>query len=685
MPPNHRTGRQSLPPMSNAPGLGMSPKSAPLGLRAGAPLSAVSASSSAGGGAGAGGDTRARSPLVSSLSVGNLRGLSEGARGAGGAKDGATTSASGAPASASASGSGSGSGAGGGPGVAVVQKKEKPKKKKGMKGWAWVIEDENGNVIDAPEEETPQASKAGKGAGEAGVAVLVTPPEEERRSKRVAHSPRSRASTIARDEQVLGKRAHHKSSSPAVSDRFERVHAPLPTPATASNTTASKPPSTSDEHRRKIPRRSSPLQPTVATPPATATSAAAALAAPPPERAAALAATAANKPAPRRSNGNAGATPAGSSTANAGPAGRASTPTTSATSARAPPGGAAARSRALAARERESGAASRAGSAHVVDDDSPLVAPPPRAGMGEGEENPRQSAVREAETLREEAMVIIEANRRKQEMLERQGGQGGKGGRALRPRRENGRMDVDGDGDGESEDDDEDVESEVELLPPLRRGPRANARARASGPFTTTAPAPADPYAHSPSPAHTTRAPASAQPSNYPPDSFESQFEQIQAYYRERAAVAAARAAAESDAQDGRKERERVVVLASNGVAVASRDRGEKVYQEGQEGLTPDMEADAQGFVKNVRANLSAIATYYFPQRTPRRDAFMERIGRGLQKLGMELTDTGDVVMAAGPGPGAPGQVPVQVAVPAPGPAPRMGPNGPNGPNGQGA
>lgn len=37
--------------------------------------------------------------------------------------------------------------------VTREEKKDKKKRKKGMKGWAWVVEDENGNVIDLPSDE----------------------------------------------------------------------------------------------------------------------------------------------------------------------------------------------------------------------------------------------------------------------------------------------------------------------------------------------------------------------------------------------------------------------------------------------------------------------------------------------------------------------------------------------------
>lgn len=44
------------------------------------------------------------------------------------------------------------------------------------------------------------------------------------------------------------------------------------------------------------------------------------------------------------------------------------------------------------------------------------------------------------------------------------------------------------------------------------------------------------------------------------------------------------------------------------------------------------------------QANVSALAAHYFPQRQAKREAFLERIGRGLQKLGQELTGNGDAL-----------------------------------------
>lgn len=48
----------------------------------------------------------------------------------------------------------------------------------------------------------------------------------------------------------------------------------------------------------------------------------------------------------------------------------------------------------------------------------------------------------------------------------------------------------------------------------------------------------------------------------------------------------------------------------------------------------------------------------YFPKAEPRRDAFLESIGRGLANLGWQLTDSRDAALGPlplAPPPGAPG------------------------------
>jgi len=55
---------------------------------------------------------------------------------------------------------------------------------------------------------------------------------------------------------------------------------------------------------------------------------------------------------------------------------------------------------------------------------------------------------------------------------------------------------------------------------------------------------------------------------------------------------------------------------------------------------------------------------YFFPQPSVRRDAFLERVGRGLTDLGWNLVDNGDLALIRRQGdglfmpPGPPGQAP---------------------------
>nr|XP_019008145.1 uncharacterized protein I206_07313 [Kwoniella pini CBS 10737]OCF46926.1 hypothetical protein I206_07313 [Kwoniella pini CBS 10737] len=122
-------GRQSLPPMSN--------HAFTTPIR-------PNTSNNSGGGNYSGGNmilssTRIKQQpqsigITTSRSMGNLRGSSEGASSINTPVNGAS--------------------------------KPKKKNKKGMKGWAWVVEDENGNIIDAPEgtkEEQPiQSAQFGR-------------------------------------------------------------------------------------------------------------------------------------------------------------------------------------------------------------------------------------------------------------------------------------------------------------------------------------------------------------------------------------------------------------------------------------------------------------------------------------------------------------------------------------------
>jgi hypothetical protein len=55
-----------------------------------------------------------------------------------------------------------------------------------------------------------------------------------------------------------------------------------------------------------------------------------------------------------------------------------------------------------------------------------------------------------------------------------------------------------------------------------------------------------------------------------------------------------------------------------------------------------------------LKGNLSSILTYYLPQAGPHRDAFVERIGRGLVDLGWQLTDSSVAALAPHPLPPLP-------------------------------
>ncbi|TYJ53223.1 hypothetical protein B9479_006146 [Cryptococcus floricola] len=258
----------------------------------------------------------------------------------------------------------------------------------------------------------------------------------------------------------------------------------------------------------------------------------------------------------------------------------------------------AARVRAQLVRDRE--VVSRAGSAHVVDDDAPLAVPPARAGLADGSHaSPRELALREELALFQEAMLMIDEAEKNREMSyePERGSRTGRGGN-------------DGDVDGTDSDDD-DWDSDV--------GPSRRRRKR-------------QPYSSGKASLATT----SSRP-------FEEEWDNIQTYYRHRSAEA--RAVEAREPPDLSRSREPVVVVATNPRETFPKDRVEKGYQNGMSGMTEDMEADAQGFVTNVRSNLTAITTYYFPQKTVKRDAFLERIGRGLQRLGEELTDNGDAAV----------------------------------------
>ncbi|WWC92258.1 uncharacterized protein L201_007212 [Kwoniella dendrophila CBS 6074] len=290
---------------------------------------------------------------------------------------------------------------------------------------------------------------------------------------------------------------------------------------------------------------------------------------------------------------------------------------------------------------RESTASSRAGSQHVVEDDSPLPPPPPRTGMGEGSfPIPKESFLRnDNNILRQEAeFIITQAERHARELekrkdrAERNGEipvSGKRNRRSINYNENNNRED--GDIDMSDEDDDNDDSDNY-------YGGRYVEGQAGPGPSTSS-------NARS-------KQRQSSSTMNFPipnrDQSFEGQFNQLQK--EQKAHILAERLIEQSRPPNFPKNAKPQIILANNnhpnGSLISNkRDKVERTYQDGLSGLNSEMESDAQGFVDNVKDNLRAILKYYFPERTPRRDAFCERIGRGLAQLGWELTDNSDAAL----------------------------------------
>ncbi|WWD20673.1 hypothetical protein CI109_105149 [Kwoniella shandongensis] len=262
-------------------------------------------------------------------------------------------------------------------------------------------------------------------------------------------------------------------------------------------------------------------------------------------------------------------------------------------------------------------AVSRAGSQHVVDDDSPLPAPP-RAGMGEGlHEQPKESAVREEALLRREAQYIIDAA-------------------------ESHRREVDKRRESETDDLGKRTRRPVDHTNGISNGEITNGKGNGNG------------HDNQPGPSSTTRRNRNRNESitNPRPESFEAQFAAVQNSYK--AAEAAHRTAIQGQGQGGRHPHPSTPLgpmvyqddrtFGPNGQSQAAQwfDNG---YGDGMDGLSIQMERDAQGFVNNVKENLKQMMKFYFPEDSARKDAYCERIGRGLQQLGWELTDNADAAL----------------------------------------
>ncbi|WWD07331.1 hypothetical protein V865_005429 [Kwoniella europaea PYCC6329] len=298
---------------------------------------------------------------------------------------------------------------------------------------------------------------------------------------------------------------------------------------------------------------------------------------------------------------------------------------------------------------RESNSTSRAGSQHVVEDDTPLPLPPSRTGMGEGSfPTPKESYLRhENYLLRKEAEYIIrqaevhkkELNKRK-DRDERNGTAlvEGKRNRKSINYNEDEDVDEDGDVDMSNNEDEDDSEGGPGPSTSIARLKRRQSQLNGNG------------NGHESSLNERRRSSTTNMkfPEPVKDQSFEGQFNQLQKEHK--ANVLAEKAAEQSRPPIFPKNARPTVVLANgtvNGIGgrTVPRDKTERTYQDGLSGLSNEMEIDAQGFVDNVKENLRAILKYYFPERSPRRDAFCERIGRGLAQLGWELTDNADAAL----------------------------------------
>lgn len=238
------------------------------------------------------------------------------------------------------------------------------------------------------------------------------------------------------------------------------------------------------------------------------------------------------------------------------------------------------RARAVVA-QRDS--ASRAGSAHIVNDDAPLAVPPIRIGSGQGfNSHNKESAAKEELALRKEALFIIDqAEKMRATSYER----GKRSGVSRRGGKRNGKADdvgnahdkeSVGDGNGfERNHDYSDVDNWDSFEGPLERRPTLGSRLSSQT--------------------------AKAPPALPPPRPFEVEFEEVQEYYRQKAEVSRTSRLRE---RPWNERHSPAIVIATNGKDVMPRDETEREYYQGLSGLTEEMEANASGFVHNVRVSL---------------------------------------------------------------------------------
>ncbi|WVQ95604.1 hypothetical protein IAU59_002701 [Kwoniella sp. CBS 9459] len=573
-----------------------------------------------------------------------------------------------------------------------AEKAKKKKNKKGMKGWAWVVEDENGNIIDAPEEESDEDAKAKARAKkqadeQAAAAAAAVKSEGDSVDIDTPHGHgHGHVRAQARSERSVGSEKPMSISRVSVSsapillgdeyvhDHDEELSSPPPVFSRASSALTDLVPTAAATTVTKRARRTSspatgtgtatgtntatgspsaeindPLSANLAQPgsdsaapaqrPATATASASASASV--SRASHALKTAddqqprkrrktsppATAPLLQRNNSTSKVTAQKKKTPRlAGPA--------------APPTRA---QQALLTRDVAS--TSRAGSQHVVADDTPLPPPPPRVGMGEGGyETPKESALRESIAIRNEAEFLREATARKAVEDEKRRQRAEMNGTLLvtgkRPRKSVNYAGMDDDEDGD----------DYPMTNGLNDngagpGPSTSDSRRRQSDIPLTA---VDGSPFGPGQSNGNRRQSSSTLDNFPAPVLDSSYDAQYARLRKehRAHDEAQRAADQDRPPVFHKNSKPAVVLARSGQAsYHPRDRTERAYLDGLAGMSHEMEVDAQGFVDNVKDNLRAILKYYFPERSTRRDAFCERIGRGLAQLGWELTDNSDAAL----------------------------------------
>lgn len=232
--------------------------------------------------------------------------------------------------------------------------------------------------------------------------------------------------------------------------------------------------------------------------------------------------------------------------------------------------------------------ASRAGSAHIVNDDAPLAIPPTRTGTGQGFSSlNKESAVKEELALRKEALFIIDQAEKMRAISHERGK---RSGMTKRGGKRNGKVDdvehahdKGSMGDGKSvtrnhDYSDDDNWDSFEGSSEGRQG-RPALDSRMSLTSQTAKVPPALP----------------------PPRPFEVEFEEIQEYYRKRAEESRTFRSRERPFSERHSP---VVSIATNGKDAMPRDETERGYYQGPSGLTEEMEANASGFVHNVRVSL---------------------------------------------------------------------------------